>query len=77
MDDAAAMRVVERARNFGGDADGIRNRQLFLPPEAIAKATMSEVFWGALPFMVPLVLLCFAIILWPDAILYLPEKLNL
>jgi TRAP-type C4-dicarboxylate transport system permease large subunit len=45
--------------------------------QAIAKARMSEVFWGALPFMVPLLLLCFAIIFWPDAILYLPERLNL
>jgi len=45
--------------------------------QAIAKATMSEVFWGSLPFMVPLVLLCFGIIFWPDAILYLPEKLDL
>jgi tripartite ATP-independent transporter DctM subunit len=45
--------------------------------QAIAKARMSEVFWGALPFMVPLLLLCLAIIFWPDAILYLPERLNL
>ena len=45
--------------------------------QAIAKATMSEVFWGSLPFMVPLMLLCFGIIFWPDAILYLPEKLGL
>ena len=41
--------------------------------QAIAKATMSEVFWGSLPFMVPLLLLCFGIIFWPDAILYLPR----
>ena len=26
--------------------------------QAIAKATMSEVFWGSVPFMVPLMLLC-------------------
>jgi TRAP-type transport system large permease protein len=45
--------------------------------QAIAKATMSEVFWGSLPFMVPLVLLCFGIIFWPDAILYLPRELGL
>ena len=45
--------------------------------QAIAKATMSEVFWGSVPFMVPLMLLCFGIIFWPDAILYLPEKLGL
>jgi TRAP-type transport system large permease protein len=45
--------------------------------QAIAKATMSEVFWGALPFMVPFVLLCVAIIFWPDAILYLPRELGL
>jgi len=45
--------------------------------QAIAKARMSEVFWGSLPFMVPLVLLCFAIIFWPDAILYLPRELGL
>ena len=38
---------------------------------------MSEVFWGSLPFMVPLTLLASAIIFWPDAILYLPERLGL
>ena len=32
---------------------------------------------GSLPFMVPMVLICFGIIFWPDAILYLPEKLGL
>ncbi|KQS97414.1 TRAP transporter large permease [Cellulomonas sp. Leaf395] len=45
--------------------------------QAIAKVRMSEVFWGSLPFMVPLLLLCVAIILWPDAILYLPQRLGL
>ncbi|WP_370615645.1 TRAP transporter large permease [Mumia sp. Pv 4-285] len=45
--------------------------------QAIAKARMSEVFWGSLPFMVPMLLLCFAIIFWPDAILYLPKELGL
>ncbi len=45
--------------------------------QAIAKVRMSEVFWGSLPFMIPLALLCLAIIVWPDAILYLPEKLGL
>lgn len=45
--------------------------------QAIAKARMSEVFWGSLPFLVPLTLLCVAIIVWPDAILYLPERLGL
>ncbi len=45
--------------------------------QAIAKARMSEVFWGSVPFMVPLLLLCFGIIFWPDAILYLPQKLGL
>jgi tripartite ATP-independent transporter DctM subunit len=45
--------------------------------QAIAKAKMSEVFWGSVPFMIPLLLLCFAIIFWPDAILYLPKRLNL
>jgi tripartite ATP-independent transporter DctM subunit len=45
--------------------------------QAIAKARMSEVFWGSVPFMVPLLLLCVAIILWPDAILYLPRELGL
>jgi TRAP-type transport system large permease protein len=44
---------------------------------AIAKARVGEVFWGTVPFMVPLLLLCFAIIFWPDAILYLPQKLGL
>lgn len=45
--------------------------------QAIAKATMSEVFWGALPFMIPMMLLCLAIIFWPDAMLYLPRELGL
>lgn len=45
--------------------------------QAIAKARMSEVFWGSAPFLVPLVLLCFGIIFWPDAILYLPQELGL
>jgi TRAP-type transport system large permease protein len=45
--------------------------------QAIAKAKMAEVFWGSVPFLVPLVLLCLAIIFWPDAILYLPERLGL
>ncbi|MGA9102431.1 TRAP transporter large permease [Aeromicrobium sp.] len=45
--------------------------------QAIAKAKMSEVFWGSVPFMIPLLLLCVAIIFWPDAILYLPKRLNL
>lgn len=45
--------------------------------QAIAKARMSEVFWGSVPFMVPLMLLCLGIILWPDAILYLPQRLGL
>lgn len=45
--------------------------------QAIAKARMSEVFYGSLPFLVPLVLICFGIIFWPDAILYLPERLGL
>lgn len=45
--------------------------------QAIAKVRMSEVFRGSLPFLVPMVLLCFAIVLWPDAILYLPQKLGL
>jgi tripartite ATP-independent transporter DctM subunit len=44
---------------------------------AIAKARVGDVFWGSLPFMVPLVLLCLAIIFWPDAILYLPQRLGL
>jgi len=45
--------------------------------QAIAKARMSEVFYGSLPFLVPLVLICFGIIFWPDAILYLPQRLGL
>jgi tripartite ATP-independent transporter DctM subunit len=45
--------------------------------QAIAKARMAEVFYGSLPFLVPLVLICFGIIFWPDAILYLPERLGL
>jgi TRAP-type transport system large permease protein len=44
---------------------------------AIAKARVGDVFWGTVPFMVPLLLLCFAIIFWPDAILYLPQRLGL
>ena len=45
--------------------------------QAIAKAKMAEVFWGSVPFLAPLMLLCLAIIFWPDAILYLPERLGL
>ncbi|WP_243058590.1 TRAP transporter large permease [Nocardioides sp. SR21] len=45
--------------------------------QAIAKARMSEVFWGSLPFLVPLTLLCLGIVFWPDAILYLPDRLGL
>jgi TRAP-type transport system large permease protein len=45
--------------------------------QAIAKTTMSEVFWGSVPFMIPLILLCFGIIFWPDVILYLPQQLGL
>ena len=45
--------------------------------QAIAKARMSEVFWGSVPFMIPLLLICFGIIFWPDAILYLPRELGL
>jgi tripartite ATP-independent transporter DctM subunit len=45
--------------------------------QAIAKARMSEVFWGSVPFMIPLLLLCVGIIFWPDAILYLPRELGL
>ena len=45
--------------------------------QAIAKARMSEVFYGSLPFLVPLLLICFGIIFWPDAILYLPRELGL
>lgn len=45
--------------------------------QAIAKVRMAEVFYGSLPFLVPLILICFGIIFWPDAILYLPERLGL
>lgn len=45
--------------------------------QAIAKARMAEVFYGSLPFLVPLVLICFGIIFWPEAILYLPQWLGL
>jgi TRAP-type transport system large permease protein len=44
---------------------------------AIAKVRVGEVFRGTLPFLIPLVLLCFVIIFWPDTILYLPEVLGL
>jgi tripartite ATP-independent transporter DctM subunit len=45
--------------------------------QAIAKARMNEVFWGSVPFLVPMVLLCFGVIFWPDVILYLPKELGL
>ena len=45
--------------------------------QAVAKARMSEVFWGSVPFMIPLLLICLGIIFWPDAILYLPQRLGL
>jgi tripartite ATP-independent transporter DctM subunit len=44
---------------------------------AIAKVRVGEVFRGTLPFLIPLVLLCFVIIFWPGTILYLPEVLGL
>jgi tripartite ATP-independent transporter DctM subunit len=44
---------------------------------AIARVRVGEVFRGTLPFLIPLVLLCFAIIFWPETILYLPEVLGL
>jgi tripartite ATP-independent transporter DctM subunit len=45
--------------------------------QAITKAKTAEVFWGSIPFLVPLTLICLAIIVWPDAILYLPDRLGL
>ena len=45
--------------------------------QAITRARMAEVFWGSIPFLAPLTMLCLAIIFWPDAILYLPERLGL
>lgn len=45
--------------------------------QSITGATMTEVFKGSLPFLAPLVLLCGGIIFWPDAILYLPQRLGL
>jgi tripartite ATP-independent transporter DctM subunit len=45
--------------------------------QSITGATMTEVFKGSLPFLAPLVALCLAIIFWPDAILYLPQRLGL
>jgi tripartite ATP-independent transporter DctM subunit len=45
--------------------------------QAIAKVRMADVFWGSVPFMVPLLLLCLAIIFWPEALLYLPDRLGL
>ncbi|MGJ9412722.1 TRAP transporter large permease [Aeromicrobium sp. CF4.19] len=45
--------------------------------QAVAKARMSEVFLGALPFTVPLLLICAGIIFFPDAVTYLPERLGL
>jgi tripartite ATP-independent transporter DctM subunit len=45
--------------------------------QSISGATMSEVFKGSLPFLAPMLLLCVGIIFWPDAILYLPQRLGL
>ncbi|HEX2176997.1 MAG TPA: TRAP transporter large permease [Nocardioidaceae bacterium] len=45
--------------------------------QAITKARMTDVFLGSLPFILPLLAICVAVILWPDAILYLPEWLGL
>jgi TRAP-type transport system large permease protein len=45
--------------------------------QAITKARMTDVFLGSLPFILPLLAICVAVILWPDGILYLPEWLGL
>lgn len=45
--------------------------------QAITKARMSEVVWGSVPFVVPFVVICIGIIMWPDAVLYFPQRLGL
>jgi tripartite ATP-independent transporter DctM subunit len=44
---------------------------------AITKAPTSTVFYGTLPFMIPLLVICGLIIAFPDAITWLPGVLGL
>jgi TRAP-type C4-dicarboxylate transport system permease large subunit len=44
---------------------------------AITKAPTATVFYGTLPFMIPLLLICGLIIVFPDAVSWLPEVLGL
>ncbi|WP_324273430.1 TRAP transporter large permease [Blastococcus brunescens] len=43
----------------------------------VAETKVSVVFRGSLPFIVPLVAICVLIVLFPDAVLWLPEVLGL
>ncbi|MBB3674710.1 TRAP transporter large permease [Modestobacter versicolor] len=44
---------------------------------SITKAPTGLVFRGSLPFMIPLLVICALIILFPDAVTWLPEQLGL
>ena len=44
---------------------------------AITKAPPSTVFLGSLPFIIPLLVICGLIIVFPDAITWLPQRLGL
>ena len=44
---------------------------------SVMKVPVSEVFKGALPFLVPLVAICLAIIFFPGFVLWLPDQLGL
>ena len=44
---------------------------------AIPRAPTSTVFVGALPFIVPLLVICGLIIAFPDAVTWLPQVLGL
>lgn len=44
---------------------------------AVSESKVGEVFKGALPFLVPMLAVTVLVILFPDAVLYLPEVLGL
>jgi tripartite ATP-independent transporter DctM subunit len=44
---------------------------------SITKAPTGTVFYGTLPFMIPLLVICGLIIVFPDAVTWLPEQLGL
>jgi TRAP-type C4-dicarboxylate transport system permease large subunit len=44
---------------------------------SITKAPTGVVFYGTLPFMIPLLVICGLIIAFPEAVTWLPDQLGL